>query len=188
MELYRCSYVPGWLGWSKTMNRKLFQSRPEMLSLLTNFNDSWKLSLPNLRNVLLGVRDINIEWEDKGVTIIHHQGRCWAWNQWSLEAWSFSFLVECKRICFVDSRMLSHHHISPTSTWRETKKLTVSDERAEWSGELWVPVGWIDFRASEESCCCGFTNPFNPRNQLVHELRRHFFRNGLSCFLIRFII
>jgi len=48
MELKRCSYVPGWLGWSKTMNRKFFQSKSEGSTFLINLIDSSKLSRPNL--------------------------------------------------------------------------------------------------------------------------------------------
>jgi len=71
-------------------------------------------------------------------TIIHHQGRCWAWNQWYPEEDSSSILFDCKSICFEDSRMLSLHHISPTSTFSSPKReggvMSNEPQRAERRG------------------------------------------------------
>ena len=42
------------------------------------------------------------------------------------------------------------------------------------------PVGWIDFRLSEEASNSGFSNSFNVRNMFIEEMRRHVLGNRLS--------
>jgi len=186
MELNRCWYVPGWLGWSKTMNRKFFQSSVDVSILLTNFIDSSKLSLPNLNleeHLIVNDKQNSKKCGGKGQnTIIHHQGRCWAWNQWYPEEDSSSILFDCKNICFEDSRMLSLHHISPTSTYSFHR-----EKRDRGDYECWMkrrgkmePIGWINLWASEEGGSDGFSNAFNVRNVFVEEMRRNLFGNWLS--------